>query len=523
MPLPVDHLLAAAMLREHLLDYPGAALYAVIDMARGEPAREVVRLAGTDHRCLLSGELPPALARVMPVVARIGAGDDTLARVLAALWGQHLGVILSSPLELDPLREHLGQQLLVKQGGGRALFRFYDPRVARKELSGGAPGRLEALLSRVGFLVVEGDEGALVHQVRAGGQLIRWDLRWDLSEARALAAGEDLEEPEARAAAAQGAVEQALARLRQDRAAREAAHLREERALEERRAALIEAGAFQVDLADRADSLGKEAAAAEAELARARSQEQELSGGMQALAGAMGQNTLEVMTRFNRLRAEGARLGKDPEANAEALARVEAELSQLRAQIEAQKQGAGQHGELEQRRAEAAEQVARLERSAQRLGVESAAARAEAQSQEARRGALIQEVEALERKPGPEGDSDQDAALERGAEEVERLADEASRVREPVAQAEDAVRRALGPYSRAVAGHNVQQKMALKGAEERARTAAAAERLRAAAAEVASLVRDHQRAVAACVAQYERLCHAATTWLERSGAKQEGP
>jgi hypothetical protein len=47
-------------------------------------------------------------------------------------WGQAWGILLRSPLELDPLRRHLRKFLLAQLPDGEAVFfRFYDPRVWR--------------------------------------------------------------------------------------------------------------------------------------------------------------------------------------------------------------------------------------------------------------------------------------------------------------------------------------------------------------------------------------------------------
>ncbi len=359
---------AAALLRDHLLDYSGAQLYAVLDMAKGAEARQVLDGAAQDRRCLVQGKLPAALESVMPILIQLGEGGGKLESFLELGWGKGLGVLISSPLEMGPLRSHLGQQLILQDAGRSSLFRFFDPRVARSELAGETSGRLERLFAQVRHLVAEPEEGAgaWAHFVK-GGRVHHWDLRWGISLAHTLGRAESAPDPNLEQLG--GRLSHVVSHL--EATATEIAHQeaglgqvrqRTEEHLKELERARRAAQDRLTIMDGERESLVQQCTSEELRLKRSEEEEEDLTRRMEVLAGAMGQNTLEVMTSYNRLRSRGANLGKkEKELRAaenedgladviEELEQVQQELKEKRRAIEDQKRAAGEHQELEKRR-----------------------------------------------------------------------------------------------------------------------------------------------------------------------------
>jgi len=521
MSLPLDASLAAQLLHEPLLDFGGGGasshLYAVLDMARGRAAARVLEEGGWEHRRLVRGGLPPALEARLPVVVQLGAKLADLEQYLELAWTGGLGVLLSSPLELEPMREHLAQQLIMEQEGQYFFFRFYDGRVALRELAGGTPGRLAGLFSRVQHLVAEpeGGAGAALHFSRAG-QVHRWDLRWGLSLARCL--GQDAS-PEALGQVHDQA-DQALAGVQEDLSALAALDRRlhgaagrveqQLKALtrgEELRQGQLTALADEQQAHDRA---AEEASARQAEL---EDEASELPRELKELAGAMGANTLEVMTAVNRLRSEGARLKRARQAAEEAsggevaeldaeLDRVQEELDQHRATIEAQKSGAARHKELEGRLAQSREQARRQGQEAEEARRLSLEAGVRAEDLQEAASVHAQRREALEMAL-EKGDPRQRGGRHGTMVGLEGMLDAAARDREELTTSAEGLEGLQRRYNRAGAEHNLFQRMVRLSPEEQAQAEAAEQSLEEYARALQERIPRHRELAAACRARYQ--------------------
>jgi hypothetical protein len=107
------------------------AWYAVIDTAQ-DPALYPLVLKTPGHQCLISGDVPPALAATLPYVVRLRTGEP-----LGDAWrdhaaGRNWGLLIESTSREDALRTHFKKFLnAMLPDGELVLFRFYDPRVFR--------------------------------------------------------------------------------------------------------------------------------------------------------------------------------------------------------------------------------------------------------------------------------------------------------------------------------------------------------------------------------------------------------
>ncbi|GFO70027.1 hypothetical protein GMLC_36060 [Geomonas limicola] len=107
-------------------------LYAVIDTARD---RRIFSLL-EDADCDVQPLYPPGFSLAMdhrgPHLVALRPNSSFLDRLTTAGWGNSWGIYLAGPDNFAAVRRHLRRMLFVQlQGGERALFRFYDPRVLR--------------------------------------------------------------------------------------------------------------------------------------------------------------------------------------------------------------------------------------------------------------------------------------------------------------------------------------------------------------------------------------------------------
>lgn len=92
-------------------------------------------LSAMDRVCLYEGRMPTALEQAAPYLVRLPALSPYTRWYLDRSWGRGWGILFQSEANLADLRAHFRRLLLVRgEGGGRYLFRFYDPRVLRAYL-----------------------------------------------------------------------------------------------------------------------------------------------------------------------------------------------------------------------------------------------------------------------------------------------------------------------------------------------------------------------------------------------------
>ena len=85
-----------------------------------------------DYSCLYSGYLPPVLEMAAPYLVQLEHDNQETRRLIELSWGHSWGVFLKSGTNLNKLRRHLREFLIVRDPRGqRMAFRYYDPRVLR--------------------------------------------------------------------------------------------------------------------------------------------------------------------------------------------------------------------------------------------------------------------------------------------------------------------------------------------------------------------------------------------------------
>jgi len=110
----------------------GESLYALLDAAQSSEIPYRLKFTKTEHDSLYRGRSEEALWYVAPYLAVCEPDSDFVEWVLTHGWGNSWAVFLTSGADLESLRKHFRQFLLVKAEDDRDYyFRFYDPRVLR--------------------------------------------------------------------------------------------------------------------------------------------------------------------------------------------------------------------------------------------------------------------------------------------------------------------------------------------------------------------------------------------------------
>lgn len=104
----------------------------------------------SDHHCLFSGPLHPAVEVAAPYLIRLEHGNAKTQRLLMQAWGNHWGVVLKCDARLEDLRSHLRELVMVRDPTGRPfVFRYYDPRVLRLYLPTCTSAELRAVFGDI--------------------------------------------------------------------------------------------------------------------------------------------------------------------------------------------------------------------------------------------------------------------------------------------------------------------------------------------------------------------------------------
>jgi hypothetical protein len=137
----------------------GTEVSALLDGARDARIASLVIRSRLDHRCLLRGRLPAALAAAAPYLVSLSPRSALTQEVVAQGWGEKWGIFVRSPAILPELMRHFRQLLRVRDEAGRAFFfRFYDPRVLRGYLRSCTLAELRAAFGPVEVFSLEGEE-----------------------------------------------------------------------------------------------------------------------------------------------------------------------------------------------------------------------------------------------------------------------------------------------------------------------------------------------------------------------------
>jgi hypothetical protein len=115
-----------------LLARQASPIFAILDGARGAPARSLMRTSGLRFQSLYEGEAGEDLAPFGPYLVALPTDEAGLSPWLAEAWGKSFGVYLTCAEPFEAVRRHLRRFLMVELDTGRKVhFRFYDPRVLR--------------------------------------------------------------------------------------------------------------------------------------------------------------------------------------------------------------------------------------------------------------------------------------------------------------------------------------------------------------------------------------------------------
>ena len=109
---------------------PGGLLWGVLDCARDAGLFAEIEHHPAEKQCLF--ERPPReVEEVAPWLVRLPEGCRLLDRWRNEGLGAHWGMLLRSRESLPVLRRELRKRLMVTlPDGRRAIYRFFDPRVA---------------------------------------------------------------------------------------------------------------------------------------------------------------------------------------------------------------------------------------------------------------------------------------------------------------------------------------------------------------------------------------------------------
>ena len=107
-------------------------LYALLDAANEPSVLKVLFESKEEYASLFEGVAGAQLTHFAPYLVRLPKESPLLETLVQKGWGKNWGVFLTSSKQLQDLRSHFRQFLMVKMpDGAQAYFRFYDPRVLR--------------------------------------------------------------------------------------------------------------------------------------------------------------------------------------------------------------------------------------------------------------------------------------------------------------------------------------------------------------------------------------------------------
>jgi hypothetical protein len=134
-------------------------LYAVLDAACEPSVLRVLYESKEEYVSLFEGVAGAQLSYFAPYLVRLPKESPLIETLVQKGWGKSWGVFLTSPQQLQELRGHLRQFLMVKMpDGAQAYFRFYDPRVLRGYLPTCLPTEIEQFFGPIQNYLIEDEE-----------------------------------------------------------------------------------------------------------------------------------------------------------------------------------------------------------------------------------------------------------------------------------------------------------------------------------------------------------------------------
>ena len=140
----------------------GESLYAILDAARAMEIAYRLQNSLVEHESLYRGRKEETLWHVAPYLVRCEREDEFFQWVVTEGWGDSWGIFLTSSANLEELRKHFRQFLMVTlEDGGEekeVYFRFYDPRVLRNFLPTCTPDEATEFFGPSRRYLVEAEE-----------------------------------------------------------------------------------------------------------------------------------------------------------------------------------------------------------------------------------------------------------------------------------------------------------------------------------------------------------------------------
>jgi hypothetical protein len=107
-------------------------VYLILDRARAPEIGALIASATCKHQTLYGGKLAESLEEFGPELLEIDETQPITRTFATKGWRQAWGVFVLSRYDFETVRNQLRRLLGVElPDGGKALFRFYDPRVLR--------------------------------------------------------------------------------------------------------------------------------------------------------------------------------------------------------------------------------------------------------------------------------------------------------------------------------------------------------------------------------------------------------
>ena len=141
----------------------GESLYAILDAARAMEIAYRLQNSLVEHESLYRGRKEETLWHVAPYLVRCEREDEFFQWVVTQGWGDSWGIFLTSSANLEELRKHFRQFLMVtleddEEGEKEVYFRFYDPRVLRIHLPTCTAEEIEQFFGPVTSFSMEHEE-----------------------------------------------------------------------------------------------------------------------------------------------------------------------------------------------------------------------------------------------------------------------------------------------------------------------------------------------------------------------------
>ncbi len=142
----------------------GAAIPDLLDHLYGDEPPEFM--------CLYAGELEPDMAECAPYLVELKSGTPFTTWLISQGWGKSWGIFATSTEEIDVLRRHFRNFLMVKNPEGQTLyFRYYDPRVFSVYLPTANAEECETIFGPVTAFYCESEHDGIVAFGWSDGEL----------------------------------------------------------------------------------------------------------------------------------------------------------------------------------------------------------------------------------------------------------------------------------------------------------------------------------------------------------------